>query len=52
MFIEVKTVDGELTTNQSREHKRLKDVGAAVGTVYGKEQVDQLIEELKKVGDV
>ena len=42
-FIEVKTLDGELTPVQEREHQRLKDVGAKVLTVYGHEGVDYFI---------
>jgi len=35
MFVEVKTTDGKLSKNQSREHKRLRDAGATVYTVFG-----------------
>ena len=45
-FVEVKTVDGILSPDQIREHKRLKEAGASVTTVYGHDQVDMLIKEL------
>jgi len=46
-FVEVKTTDGTLSSAQEREHKRLREAGATVRTVYGHAGVDQLIEELK-----
>ena len=47
MFVEVKTVDGRLSECQKREHIRLRDAGASVHTVYGKMDVDKLLEEMK-----
>jgi|TARA_R110002095_G_C4251687_1_gene240220 hypothetical protein len=49
IFVEVKTVDGELTSNQEREHTRLIDCGAIVKTVYGEGGVDDFIKWLKRV---
>ena len=43
-FVEVKTVDGRLSPPQIREHKRLRDAGANVTTVYGEMGVDVFIE--------
>jgi len=48
-LVEVKTTDGALSPEQQREHKRLRDAGATVRTVYGHAGVDELIEELKHV---
>lgn len=39
-FVEVKTVDGELSKNQEREHKRLTKVGGQVYTLYGHDEID------------
>lgn len=44
-FVEVKTTDGELSTVQEREHTRLREAGANVAVVYGKEGVNNFIEE-------
>jgi len=46
-FVEVKTVDGHLSPEQDREQTRLIECGAFVRTVYGKEGVDDLIQEIK-----
>jgi hypothetical protein len=43
-FVEVKTVGGGRSNVQIREHQRLRDNGANVCTVYGKEGVDRLID--------
>jgi Holliday junction resolvase-like predicted endonuclease len=43
VFVEVKTVSGELTTGQEREHVRLRNAGATVTTVYGSRGVDKYI---------
>lgn len=43
-FVEVKTVDGRLSTTQQREHQRLKNAGVEVHTVYGNSDVDQFIK--------
>ena len=48
LFVEVKTVDGVLSTAQKREIDRLKEHGSEVRVVYGKEGVDELIEELDR----
>lgn len=45
-FIEVKTIDGKLSKNQEREHKRLLKAGAEVFTVYGEQGVDAWIREV------
>lgn len=47
-FVEVKTVEGELNSNQKREQLRLKNVGANVWTVFGKEGVDEFIKRVKE----
>lgn len=47
-FVEVKTVDGTMTETQVREHKRLKDAGAEVYTVYGNFDVDKFITMVNK----
>ena len=44
---EIKTADGGLSVAQTREHARLRELGAVVCTVYGHRGVDLLIEELK-----
>lgn len=46
-LIEVKTVDGELSEAQRREHGRLKGHGCAVYTVYGSQGVDDFIIGVK-----
>ena len=48
-FVEVKTSDGKLSDVQKREHIRLKDAGAKVVTVYGRADVDELIERILDV---
>lgn len=50
-FIEVKTVGGKLSSDQKREHERLRDAGAMVSVVYGKEGVDNLIEVINDCVD-
>lgn len=47
-FVEVKTVDGKLSTAQVKEHDRLRALGCTVCTVYGHKGVDRLIEDLTK----
>ena len=48
VFVEVKTDDGKLSSNQKREHQRLRtDMGLEVFTVHGHEQVDTFITVLK-----
>lgn len=46
-FVEVKTVDGRLSTAQTREQCRLVSHGAHVTTVCGEEGVDAFIERLR-----
>lgn len=48
-FVEVKTCDGRVSTPQEREHARLKDAGALVFVVYGKQGVDEFIVTLKNL---
>ena len=43
-FVEVKTVDGTRSKNQMREHKRLRDKGALVLTLYGHVDVDLFVK--------
>ncbi len=45
-YVEVKTVDGKLTSVQEREHARIREVGGKVHTAYGQEGVDKLLEEI------
>jgi len=47
-FVEVKTIDGSFKPGQEREHNRLREKGALVCTVYGKEGVDKLIDDLMR----
>ena len=42
-FVEVKTVEGKLSTTQAREHQLLLDAGAQVVTVYGRTGVDEFV---------
>lgn len=44
-FIEVKTIDGKLSTRQKHEHKLLENAGADVATIYGEAGVDYFIKE-------
>lgn len=51
-FVEVKTIDGHLSTAQQREHFRLREAGANVYTVYGDKGVHLFIfKTLKYVND-
>jgi len=45
-LVEVKVTDGEYSSGQVREHKRLLKVGAQVDTVWGNEGVDAWIREV------
>ena len=47
-FVEVKTIDGKLSSVQTREHDRLCEVGANVVTVYGEAGVDLFIKRMMK----
>jgi len=47
-LVEVKTIDGKLSTPQIREHHRLVQAGAKVTTVYGYGGVDKFIFFLKQ----
>lgn len=46
-LVEIKTVDGQLSSAQRREQLRLSFVGATVRTVHGKEGVDELMREVR-----
>lgn len=48
-FVEVKTLDGVLSSAQKREAEVLRGHGANVFTVYGCEGVDNYIRTLKEV---
>jgi len=50
-FIEVKTVDGKLSSAQKREHDRLTDHYDEVHTVYGEFGVDELVRNNLWEGD-
>lgn len=43
LFVEVKTVDGKISSVQQREQKRLRENGALVFTVFGKDGVGNFI---------
>lgn len=43
-LVEVKTVDGKLSTTQRREHQRLESHGMNVVTVYGAVDIHRFIE--------
>lgn len=47
-FVEVKTVDGRLSTAQVREHARLIEQGAQVFTVKGEKGVDDFLQKFKR----
>ena len=49
VFVEVKTTDGVLSPVQKREHLRLMATGVNVETVYGKESVDDFINQLHRL---
>jgi hypothetical protein len=46
-LVEVKTIDGHLSPAQVREHKRLREAGAEVLTVYGAQDVNMFIQAVK-----
>lgn len=46
-LVEVKCVDGQLSSAQRREQLRLSFAGATVRTVHGKEGVDELMREVR-----
>lgn len=46
-LVEVKTVDGECSPVQLREHVRLRDAGADVRVVYGEQGVDDFIKNIE-----
>lgn len=46
IFVEVKTVDGDLSPVQKREHVRLREHDAQVVTVYGMAGVDALLTDV------
>ena len=43
-LVEVKTVDGRLSPGQKRTHEKLAAQGFPVTTVYGRDDVDRLME--------
>lgn len=45
-FVEIKTINGRLSSRQAREHERLKKAGANVTTLFGKEDVDLFMRNL------
>lgn len=45
-FVEVKSIDGELSSEQVREHVRLREVGLIVVTVYGNNGVDEFLQDV------
>lgn len=47
--VEVKCIDGTLSSVQHREHKRLRDVGMQVVTVYAQTGVDRLIRDISEM---
>lgn len=47
--VEVKTLDGVLEDHQKREHERLIKAGGEVFTVYGHQDVDELIKKFQEV---
>ena len=46
-FVEVKTVDGRLSSWQEREIQRLKDHGVDARAVFGQEGVDEFIRLIR-----
>lgn len=48
-FVEVKTIDGVLSSEQMREHERLREAGAYVCTIYGDDGIDEFIGDLDVV---
>lgn len=46
-FVEIKTEDGKLSSEQVREQTRMQEVGLLVTTVYGEEGVDEFLEEVR-----
>lgn len=45
-LVEVKTSKGKFKPGQEREHRRLRELGATVCTVWGQKGVEQLIRDL------
>lgn len=50
IFVEIKTVTGELSSFQKREHLRLQEYDVPVITVYGREGVDHFINDMLAYG--
>ena len=48
LWVETKTIGGELSELQKYQHKRLKAAGHDVRVIWTKEQVDALIPEIEK----
>lgn len=51
-LVEVKTTDGTYESSQEREHKRLRDAGATVVTVWGHVGVDKFVADLHNYDDL
>lgn len=51
VFVEVKTADGGLSSQQKREIERFQRAGAIARVVYGKKQVDALMIEMERLLD-
>lgn len=49
-LVEAKTVDGELSSGQVREHNRLRKAGAPVATLYGEGELAALLERIRQSG--
>jgi Holliday junction resolvase-like predicted endonuclease len=50
-FVEVKTMDGKVSTVQQREMERLEQAGASVFIAFGKPGVDKFISIMRGVLD-
>ena len=52
VFVELKTETGRLTPLQIDTHNRMRNLGAEVRTLYGKQYVDGFLEEINGVQTV
>lgn len=52
IMVEVKTVDGKLSSVQTREQRRLRDLGLIVTTVYGERGVDALMDDINSLNNI
>lgn len=48
IFVELKKAQGRLSPVQIRTQRQIEEAGGRVSNIYGLEQADQLIEELKQ----